>query len=275
MLQRNRNVVCAAWVRAALFMAGTFGVLHAAPAPVFADTAVDSLRQAKGKKAIVLFFVATDCPISNAYAPEIRRIEVQYAPRGMSFYSVYADPAQTLANALKHAGEYGLPGQVRLDPAHRLARKVGATVTPEAAVLSPDGRLLYRGRIDDLYVGFGKRRETATRPLIKINDWDFNWQATYHVKERVHLPKGTIVHAEWTHDNTASNIHNPNQPPKRIQYGENSTDEMAGVLINVYVNSPADNGVLWLTNLGHLAGQSLRPAAHSETAGAESKPSTK
>ena len=105
----------------------------------------------------------------------------------------------------------------------------------------------------------------TTRPLIKINDWDFNWQSTYHVKERAHLPKGTIVHAEWTHDNSAANIHNPNQPPKRVQYGENSTDEMAGVLINVYVNSPTDNGILWLTNLGHLAAQSLRPAAHSQT----------
>lgn len=143
-------------------------MLCAASIPVFADTAVDPLAEAKGKKAIVLFFVASDCPISNAYAPEIRRIEMQYAPLGIGFYSVYADPAQTLAKARRHAGEYGLPNQVLLDRAHRLAHKTGATVTPEAAVLSSGGRLLYRGRIDDLYVGFGKRREVATRHDLRL-----------------------------------------------------------------------------------------------------------
>lgn len=100
----------------------------------------------------------------------------------------------------------------------------------------------------------------TTRPLIKINDWDFNWQNTYHVKERVHLPKGTVLHAEWTHDNTAENIHNPNHPPKRVTYGENSTDEMAGALINVYVNSDTDNGILWIANLTHLGKASVAPA---------------
>ena len=99
----------------------------------------------------------------------------------------------------------------------------------------------------------------STRPIIKINDWDFNWQSTYHVKERIHLPKGTVLHGEWTHDNTAANIHNPNHPPKRVTYGENSTDEMAGTLVNVYVNSERDNGILWIANLGHLGKASVTP----------------
>ena len=98
------------------------------------------------------------------------------------------------------------------------------------------------------------------RPIIKINDWDFNWQSTYHVKERIRLPKGTVLRAEWTHDNTADNVHNPNHPPKRVTYGENSTDEMAGALINVYVDSERDNGILWLTNLAHLGKAAVAPA---------------
>ncbi|WP_395141195.1 hypothetical protein [Armatimonas sp.] len=102
--------------------------------------------------------------------------------------------------------------------------------------------------------------DRTIRPIIKINDWDFNWQSTYHVKERIRLPKGTVLHAEWTHDNTAENIHNPNHPPKRVTYGENSTDEMAGALINVYVDSERDNGILWLTNLAHLGKASVTPA---------------
>ena len=109
------------------------------------------------------------------------------------------------------------------------------------------------------------------RPLIKINDWDFSWQATYHLKERMKLPKGSVLHAEWTHDNTAENFRNPNNPIRRVTNGENSTDEMAGALINVYVKNPTDSGILWLANLGHLAAASLRPAAHN-TPAAPGKP---
>lgn len=98
------------------------------------------------------------------------------------------------------------------------------------------------------------------RPIIKINDWDFNWQTNYHLKERMHLPKGTVLHGEWTHDNSADNVRNPNQPPRRVTNGENSTDEMAGALLDVYVANDLDNGILWLTNLGHITEASLRPA---------------
>ncbi len=168
MQQADNRFVFVARTRGRLIAAGALGMLYAVSASGFADTSADPLREASGKKAIVLLFVATDCPISNAYAPEIRRIAAQYTPRGIGFYSVYPDPAQTLANAHKHAGEYGLPGQVLLDPSHRLTHKTGVTVTPEAAVLTSGGKLLYRGRIDDLYVGFGKRRETATRHDLRL-----------------------------------------------------------------------------------------------------------
>ena len=99
------------------------------------------------------------------------------------------------------------------------------------------------------------------RPIIKINDWDFNWQSTYHVKERYRLPKGTVLHGEWTHDNSADNPANPNHPPKEVRNGEDYVNEMAGVLVNVFVDSPTDNGILWVANLGHLGAASVRPPA--------------
>ncbi len=102
----------------------------------------------------------------------------------------------------------------------------------------------------------------ATRPLIKINDWDFNWQATYHLKQRLHLPKGTVIHAEWFYDNTSANPHQFHSPPQRITNGENSTNEMGGALLNVYVMTPQDNGILWIANLGHLWKASVTPAHH-------------
>lgn len=133
-----------------------------------AEETLAPLASMKGKKAITLFFIARDCPISNAYAPEINRICARYAPRKIAFYMVYPDPDTTLADAQKHAKDYGYTAPVLLDPAHRLTRRVGATVTPEAAVIAPSGKLLYRGRIDDLYIGFGKQRFAATRHDLRL-----------------------------------------------------------------------------------------------------------
>lgn len=101
----------------------------------------------------------------------------------------------------------------------------------------------------------------TTRPLIQIADWDFSWQATYQLKRRLHLPHGTILHAEWTHDNSADNPHQFNHPPRRVTNGENSTNEMGGALINVYVANQRDNGILWIANLGHLWKASVAPPA--------------
>ena len=133
-----------------------------------ADSPPDPLANLKSKKAVVLLFIARDCPISNSYAPEINRLCAQYTPQKIAFYMVYPDPDTTLVTAKKHAREYGYTSSVLLDPGHRLTHRAGATVTPEAAVFAPDGNLLYRGRIDDLYIGFGKRRYAATRHDLRL-----------------------------------------------------------------------------------------------------------
>lgn len=132
-------------------------------APISFGASNDPLAGAAEKKAVVLLFIARDCPISNAYAPELQRLYARYAPRKIGFALVYPEAGITLADARKHARDFGYACPVFLDPSHHWARKAGATVTPEAAVFSPQGRLLYRGRIDDLFVGWGKRRPQATR----------------------------------------------------------------------------------------------------------------
>jgi len=122
----------------------------------------DPLANTAGKKAVVLLFIARDCPVSNSYAPEIKRIVARYTPEKIAFYLVYPDPDTSPAAARQHAKEYGYTCPLLLDPVHRLVHKAGATVTPEVAVFSPGGKLLYQGRIDDLYLGFGQRRYAAT-----------------------------------------------------------------------------------------------------------------
>ena len=118
----------------------------------------------EGQKATVLFFLTTECPIGNLYSPEINRIVGHYKEKGVTFHSVYA--YETAAEIKKHQQEYKLSLSALLDPEVKLAKLTGATVTPEACVLGPDGKILYRGRIDDRAVKFGTVRvEPRVRDL--------------------------------------------------------------------------------------------------------------
>jgi peroxiredoxin len=118
---------------------------------------------ASGRKATVLFFIARDCPISNGYAPEINRIQRQFARNNIAFYAVHADTTLSVAAARQHARDYSYQFPVVLDSSHRLVKASGARVTPEAVIFAGDGRLLYRGRIDNKYVAYGKARRQPTQ----------------------------------------------------------------------------------------------------------------
>ncbi len=113
-------------------------------------------------KAVVLLFCGHDCPISNGYTKEIVRLCKEFMPKKIAFCVIYADADLGVDDARKHATEYGLTCPAILDPKMSLASMVGATVKPEAAVLSPTGKLLYLGRIDDIYADFGKKRPQPT-----------------------------------------------------------------------------------------------------------------
>jgi hypothetical protein len=82
-------------------------------------------------------------------------------------------------------------------------------------------------------------RATATLPdgtlkrLLWINDWDFNWQEQYWYAAPLELPRGTRVDMEFTFDNSADNPRNPSRPPKRVTWGQLTTDEMAEIHLQV------------------------------------------
>jgi hypothetical protein len=124
---------------------------------------VDALQAPAGTKAIVFLFTSTDCPISNRYAPEVRRIADAFGSKGVTFRLVYPNPAETEAQIREHMASFAYAGAVEgfRDPAHALVKFVGATVTPEAAVYA-GGRIVYRGRIDDRHVDLGVQRPAAT-----------------------------------------------------------------------------------------------------------------
>jgi peroxiredoxin len=115
-----------------------------------------------GRKAIVLFFTTTDCPIANSYVPEMNRIHDVYASRGVLFYAVQTDLTIPEGDVAKYARDFRYSYPLLLDPNQQLVRFTRASVTPQAAILSPDGKLLYLGRVDNRVADFGKQRLTPT-----------------------------------------------------------------------------------------------------------------
>ena len=120
------------------------------------------LPQGGDSVATVLVFFGHDCPMSNGYVPEINRLCKEFVPQKVAFCVVYADSDLKMDEAAKHAKEYGFVCPAILDPKLILARTYSATVKPEVVVLSPEQKMLYRGRIDDRYVDFGKQRAEPT-----------------------------------------------------------------------------------------------------------------
>jgi hypothetical protein len=93
--------------------------------------------------------------------------------------------------------------------------------------------------------------DKTTRRLLLIDDWDYRWQDTYLYAQPFILPRGTIIKAEFTWDNSADHPRNPHSPPQRIRWGEGSTDEMSGLIIGGMPVKPSDEGAHWLAVLGH------------------------
>ena len=116
-------------------------------------------------RASVLLFVTMDCPIANTYAPELQAIIAEHAGSPLDFYLVYEDEDVSAAERDSHKDEYGYDaGTPTLsDDEQTLARKVGVTRTPEVAVVTDDGELSYRGRIDDRYRELARRRPSPSQ----------------------------------------------------------------------------------------------------------------
>ena len=119
------------------------------------------------------------------------------------------------------ADRYELPVDVEvlaIQPhAHNLARRM------EAAATLPDG---------------------TRRPLIAIDDWDFRWQDVYRYASPFVLPKGTTLSMRYTYDNSAGNPRNPHRPPARVVWGQNTSDEMGDLWIQVIPRASGDAAAL-------------------------------
>ena len=124
---------------------------------------VDPFQTSPGTKAFAFLFVSVECPVSNRYAPEIRRMSDAFTARGVAFRLVYPNPAENPEAIRAHVKDFSLPGGVLRDPKQALVAFTKATITPEAALYNASMQRVYLGRIDDRYVNIGLERPAATR----------------------------------------------------------------------------------------------------------------
>jgi ribosomal protein L35AE/L33A len=126
--------------------------------------AADPFAAPAGTTAIVFLFTSTDCPISNRYAPEVRRIAETFAAKGVVVRLVYPNPGDEAVAIRAHMSSFSYTGVTSAlrDPQHTLVKFAGVKVTPEAAVFA-GGRIVYRGRIDDRFADLGVERPSATK----------------------------------------------------------------------------------------------------------------
>ena len=108
-----------------------------------------ALSDYKAKKAVVVMFIATRCPVSNAYNERMAKLDADYRDKGVQFIGINANKQEPAEEVAKHAGEHGFRFPVLKDPGNAVADRFGASVTPEVYVLDGKGILRYHGCIDD------------------------------------------------------------------------------------------------------------------------------
>lgn len=108
-----------------------------------------SLASLKGKNGSVLIFIATKCPVSNAYNERMEKLTQDYKARGINVIGINSNAAEGVDAVKAHAAQNNLTFAVLKDPANKIADRLGATVTPEAYFLDANNKLVYRGRIDN------------------------------------------------------------------------------------------------------------------------------
>ncbi len=107
------------------------------------------LSDFKESRAIVIMFIATQCPISNAYNSRMVELYNDYKEKGVSFIGINSNKQESVEEIKEHAKQHGFEFVILKDERNVIADKFKASVTPEIFVLNSDFEILYHGRIDD------------------------------------------------------------------------------------------------------------------------------
>ena len=121
-----------------------------------------ALEDCKDKKAIVVVFIGTQCPINNAYMPRLVELDKAYRDKGVQFVAINSNEHDSLDKVAAHAKKFELTFPVLRDEKHQVANRFGAERHPVAFLLDDKHVVRYQGRIDDQY-GIGYQRKEPTR----------------------------------------------------------------------------------------------------------------
>lgn len=131
----------------------TAQVGYAAPSFTLADAVTGQSKSlptlAQGKKATVVMFLSTRCPVSNAYNGRMTTLAKKYAAQGVSFVGIDSDQNEPKAEVAAFTKQQGFPFPVLVDPGNKVSDAYSAHVTPETYVIDSKGVLIYHGRIDN------------------------------------------------------------------------------------------------------------------------------
>ncbi|MGI8991206.1 MAG: redoxin domain-containing protein [Bryobacteraceae bacterium] len=112
------------------------------------DGSPRSFSALKGETTVVIF-LATRCPVSNAYNERMIQAYKDYSPKGVKFIFINANQNEPPAEVLEHAKRVGFSFPVYRDPGNAAADRFGAQATPETYVIDRSGAIRYHGAIDD------------------------------------------------------------------------------------------------------------------------------
>ena len=164
----------------------------------------------------------------------------------------------------RHIADVGLfSNRIDIPPgatAYKVRDRFELPVNVQAVGIIPHAHLICRD-----VKGWAVLPNGRKRWLLWIRDWDFDWQDRYWYATPIALPAGTRVEMEFTYDNSAANPRNPNRPPKRVEWGASSTDEMAGLHIQVIPDREEDlpelGRALWGKVMRMVGGKFYNPPA--------------
>jgi hypothetical protein len=166
-------------------------------------------------------------------------LQVHYHPTGkpeldrtrIGLYFTNTPPTRRLMDIPLGSNRIDIPAGER---AYKVTDRFTTPVDIDVLAITPHAHYICREMVGRAILPDGSRRT-----LIRIPDWNFDWQQQYTYPAPVRLPAGTRMEMEFTYDNSESNHRNPNHPPIRILWGPGSTDEMAG--LHVAVSPVAEN----------------------------------
>lgn len=188
---------------------------------------------------------------SPIYADSDLLLQMHYAPvsaeeRDSTTVNIFfAQPEETIGRHVKHEVMLPLPTTLMNGPFYMLPGEVKTfhgiwTVPNKISILGITPHMHLLGQDWEVYaVSPGG----DTTNLIKIPEWNFNWQGTYFFDRFQVLEPGTTVHAFATYDNSADNPLNPNYPPAFVTWGEGTRDEMYFLPLSYVDYQPGDEDI--------------------------------